>query len=180
MSEYITTKQDVSKVEQVTKEKISGFLKSLNIEYHEDKVSFLDRVKARLSPNRSIYRSLNNRQKVILHTIAPLWANILQYGLSIDGGLIVTNDEGRRYNLNSLDTRSCLVGEAYHFGDCYKCSTCYGYNISFASLGRTEIRNSPFVGYSKDLKNFLNHYSEKHMQSQTTLVTDGISKENES
>lgn len=105
------------------------------------------------------YDNLTEQQKRLLHTIAPIWANIIQHRM--DGKMIVTDDKGKRYDLNSMNARHCLVGEVNGFDET-NCSNCYNYNIGFASLNSSSLRNSSILNIRNELGEFLDHYYVSH------------------
>lgn len=111
-----------------------------------------------------IYYQLSDKEKRILHTISPIWANILENNLG--GSMIVTDDNGNRYDLDSMSSTHCLVGEVYGFpeyGGYGSCGECRHYNIHFAGLNNPHLRNSSFLSIRGDLKEFLNHYYVAHL-----------------
>lgn len=156
----LLTEQQVREAEITSGKKISQYLKNLKIE--PDHVGWIERYRVKHDKKRALYRALNDEQKITLHQIAPIWANILQYGIDVDGGKIVTADDGRQFNLNSISGQTCLVGEvhgfnwAFHSSDCRACGD---YNSNFACLGDTTSR----MKYEYDLKGFLNHYKLEHL-----------------
>jgi len=148
-------------IKKENKYSIGKYVKTTElVEIEPEKVNVLKKLQRKMWDDNLIYNTLTNRQKRVLHTIAPIWANILSH--KMEGSLIVTDDSGKRYNLDSGDSHSCLVGEAYGFG-WTTCGTCHDYNMSFASLNSVSMRNSVFLGMSRDLKGFLDHYYVKHL-----------------
>lgn len=156
----LLTEQQVREAEITSGKKISQYLKNLRIE--PDHVGWLERYRVKHDKKRALYRALTDDQKITLHQIAPIWANMLQYGISTDGGRVVTTDDGRQFNLNSIDGRSCLVGEVHGFQYAFysnNCKICQHYNNDFACLGDTESR----IKYEYSLKTFLDHYKLDHL-----------------
>lgn len=107
-----------------------------------------------------VYKELTYQQKVTLHTIAPLWANLIQH--DIYGSITVQSDEGETYKLASCSPTSCLVGEAYGFSHSNKCGICHNYNMNFASIGREWVRKRDI----HVIGGFLDHYYESHLKQQ--------------
>lgn len=161
--------QKLSLIKKENEYRISSYIKTLSLVKldAEPPLSMYDKIIKKLKLTRffdhNIYSYLSTRQKRVLHTIAPLWANILEHNL--DGRIIIKDDKGNRYDLNSMHPNQCLVGEAYDFKFGGSCSICYSFNISFAGLNDRESRNCSFLGFDIKLKNFLDHYYENHMKN---------------
>lgn len=148
-------------IKKENKYSIGKYVKTLDLVELDDKqVSVFKKLSRKVYDGNPIYNELTNRQKRVLHTIAPIWANIIAH--KMEGKMIVTDDEGRRYNLDSMDSRSCLVGEVDGFG-WSDCGTCGEYNMHFASLNSVDLRNSRYLSGINNLKGFLDHYYETHL-----------------
>jgi len=148
-------------IKKDNKYSIGKYVKTIDlVEIEPEKVNALKKLQRKMWDDNPIYNQLSNRQKRVLHTVAPIWANILSHKMG--GSMIVTDDSGKRYSLDSADSHSCLVGEVYGFGYT-TCGVCHGYNMNFASLNSVDMRNSIFLGIINDLKGFLDHYYEKHL-----------------
>lgn len=146
--------------------KITQYVRQLElIPIAEPKLTLLQKFKRKYFDTNPIYNELTTLQKSVLHTIAPIWANILEHNLP--GSMLVTDDAGNRYSLDSSDGRACLVGEVYGFGYGDNCYACFDYNIKFASLNKVDFRNSNYLGIKDNLKLFLNHYYQNHMDQYT-------------
>jgi len=148
-------------IKKDNKYSISKYVKTTDlVEIEPDKISTLKKLQRKVWDGNPIYNTLSNRQKRVLHTVAPIWANILSH--KMEGSMIVTADNGKRYSLDSMDSQACLVGEVNGFG-WTECGTCHNYNMNFASLNSVDRRNSAFLGIADDLKGFLDHYYVKHL-----------------
>lgn len=148
--------------------KITKYIKTLElVEIEEPELPKLTRwqklrrvnIKKQVYNLNPIYNQLTIRQKQLLHTIAPLWANIIEHGM--EGNMIITDDMGKRYDLTSMNSRHCLVGEAYGFGFT-SCSTCAKFNYDFAGMNDARWRNAYYMPFIRRLPEFLNHYDDFH------------------
>src|SRR3990172_9811831 len=136
--------------------KIRQYIKTLElIQIEEPKLTKWQKFKRFVYDRNPIYNQLTTKQKQLLHTIAPLWANIVENNLQ--GNIIVRDDLGRIYDLNSMNGRHCLVRYVYGFGDT-TCSTCFRYNINFAGLNSRSSRNCDYLSIRNSLPAFLDHY----------------------
>lgn len=148
-------------IKKENKYSIGKYVKTIDlVEIEPEKINVLKKLQRKMWDDNPIYNQLSNRQKRVLHTVAPIWANILAN--KMEGSMIVTADDGKRYSLDSMDSQACLVGEVYGFG-WTECMTCNGYNTGFASLNSVSTRNSSYCEIKDELKGFLDHYYEVHL-----------------
>lgn len=141
--------------------KVAKYVKQVQlVELDEPKVPMWKKIIRVLTWNTNpMYNGLTDLQKRLLHTIAPLWANILQHNMH--GNMVVTDDAGNKYDLNAMKHTTCLVGEVNGFGDT-RCRKCSRFNMGFASLNDPGMRNTGYLGMRADLSNFLDHYYDQH------------------
>lgn len=153
--------------------RIKEYVKHLNlVELDPEELTKIMKIKRKLfgKPKNPIYDNLTTIQKRVLHTIAPLWGNILQYNM--EGTLIVHADNGNAYDLNSVSLYHCLVGEVWGFKYA-DCDVCMGYNVQFANLSSIWARNeSNHNNIQGKLSGFLDHYYNIHFLEQTTELKD--------